>query len=257
MIKTGVCDDIINPVGTIQGILSVAMRMINEPSLELSIVMPCLNEEGAVGSCVRDALGYISGKGLSGEVVVVDNGSTDNSRTEAEEAGAVVYREEVRGYGSALRKGISVSKGNVIIFGDCDTTYDFKDLTGFYEPLSNGTYDVMIGDRLSGISEDGSMQLSHILGVKFLSAYARKRFSTDVRDFHCGLRGLTREAAEQMDMKTDGMEFATEFIAVASKCGLKIGQTDICLKKSIGQRRSKLNPVRDGFRHLRFISRGC
>lgn len=226
------------------------MKLYNDCSLELTIMMPCLNEEGSVGESVKEALEFINEHNIKGEVLVIDNASTDGSVDEARQAGAVVETETRRGYGSALIKGIELSRGSVIIFGDCDTTYDFKDLTGFYEPLRDKKFDVMIGDRLRGNAEKGAMQMSHILGVKALSAFGRARYGTDVRDFHCGLRGLTREAALKMELKSTGMEFATEFIAEACRKKLSIGQTGIRLRLSKGGRRSKLNPIRDGLRHL-------
>ncbi|MCR5357513.1 MAG: glycosyltransferase family 2 protein [Lachnospiraceae bacterium] len=229
------------------------MKFVNEPSLDLTILMPCRNEEGAVGISVAEALSFIRENGLLAEVLVIDNNSTDLSVQEALKAGAVTEHEGKKGYGAALIKGISLSKGKVIIFGDCDTTYDFYDLNGFYEPLKTKKYDIMIGNRLNKNAQKGAMKVSHLVGVKVLSWLGRLRYGTDVSDFHCGLRGLTRQAAQCMELKAAGMEFATEFIGEAVKKGLSIGQTDIVLRKSRAPRRSKLKPVTDAIRHLRLM----
>ena len=229
------------------------MRFSTEESLDISIIMPCLNEINTVGLCVDEALSYIRSKGLRGEVIVADNGSTDGSAVLAKQHGAYVVNVSPIGYGNAIINGISYSGGKVIVIGDCDTTYDFSDLDSFYEPLSEGAFDVVIGDRFSGGIEKGAMPLSHKLGVRFLSACGRNRFKTDVIDFHSGLRGLTRNAALKIECRHGGMEFATEMIACAAMSGLKIGQTPIKLRKCQYERKSKLKTIRDGIRHLSYI----
>ena len=229
------------------------MKLANEKESELSVIMPCLNEENAVGSCIDEAKRFISAHDIKAEIIIADNGSTDNSAQKAAEHGAVVVNETRRGYGRAIRTGIGNSRGEIIIFGDCDTTYDFLHLESFYFPLVRGEYDIMIGDRFSGGIEKGAMPFLHKLGVPFLSWCGRKKFRTDVRDFHCGLRALTREAAEKLDLCTDGMEFATEFIAKAAEAGLRIGQTPTVLRCAGCKRRSKLHTFSDGFRHLKYI----
>ena len=182
------------------------MKLINEKELDLSVIMPCLNEENAVGSCIDEAKRFISAHSLRAEIIVADNGSTDGSAEKAEKRGALTVHETRRGYGRAIRTGIEHSRGAVIVLGDCDTTYDFLHLEEFYFPLIRGEYDVMIGDRFAGGIEKGAMPLLHRLGVPFLSLCGRKRFEVGVRDFHCGLRSLTREAARIMEPHTDGME---------------------------------------------------
>ena len=229
------------------------MKLINEKDPELSVIMPCLNEETAVGACIDEAKRFISAHYINAEIIIADNGSTDSSAKIAAEHGAIVVSEQICGYGLALRTGIENSRGAVIIFGDCDTTYDFLHLEDFYFPLMRGEYDVMIGDRFSGGIEKGAMPFMHKLGIPFLSWCGRKKFHTDVRDFHCGLRALTREAAEKLDLCTDGMEFATEFIAKAAGAGLRIGQTPTVLRCADCKRRSKLHTFSDGFRHLKYI----
>ena len=220
---------------------------------DLSIVMPCRNEESAVGLCVDDAMAFLRRRDLRGEVIVVDNGSTDGSAAVARAHGARVVAEETPGYGLALRRGIAESRGRVIILGDSDTTYDFLHLDAMYDPLDRGECDMMIGDRFAGGIEPGAMPWSHKVGVKALSAIGRGRFRSEVRDFHCGLRGLTREAAGKLNFRTEGMEFATEMIALAEQAGLRIGQCPVKLRKCGQPRKSKLRTLPDGFRHLRYI----
>ena len=220
---------------------------------DVSIVMPCRNEENAVGVCVDDARAWLDQSGYTGEILVVDNGSTDHSARVARQHGARVIPESRPGYGFALRRGITGSRGKIILMGDSDTTYDFLHLDSFCAPLLKGKYDMMIGDRFAGGIEKGAMSRSHIWGVRMLSFLARKRFHTDVRDFHCGLRGLTADAAKRLPFRSGGMEFATEMIALAARNGLHIGQTPTPLRRCCQKRRSKLRTLPDGFRHLRYI----
>ncbi len=221
--------------------------------VDLSIVMPCLNEEATVGRCVDDALAYLQGRSLRGEVIVADNGSTDASARIAQAHGARVIHESKRGYGFALRAGMAAAKGSVIILGDCDCTYDFLRLDDFYEPLARGECDMMVGDRFAGGIDPGAMPLSHRIGVKALSWLGRLRYRTGVRDFHCGLRGITAQAAHALPFQTGGMEFATEMIALAARAGLRISQCPTKLYTCGSPRRSKLRTLPDGFRHLRYI----
>ena len=215
--------------------------------------MPCLNEADAVATCVGEALGYLERSGRSGEVLVVDNGSTDGSAQIAVASGARVVHEGRRGYGSALRAGLAASRGGLIVLGDCDTTYDFSALEGMVALLAEKGCDMVVGDRFAGGIEAGAMPLSHRIGVKALSALGRWRYHTDVQDFHCGLRGITRSAASALPFQTEGMEFATEMIALAAVYGLRIGQVPVRLRRCSAQRRSKLRTVEDGFRHLAYL----
>ena len=231
------------------------MYFTREESIDISFVMPCLDEVNSVGICVDKAFGYIKRNALSGEVIVVDNGSTDGSAAEAEKHGATVIYEENTGYGNAIRKGMQYSAGRVMLIGDCDMTYDFDKPDDMIEMLLNKDFEVVIGDRLSGNMQQGAMPYMHKLGVYILSYLGRMRFKVDIRDFHCGIRALTREAAEKMDLNCNGMEFATEMIAEAGKKGLKTGQIPVPYIKSEYKRRSKLKPVKDGLRHLDFILR--
>lgn len=222
-------------------------------NIDLSVIMPCLNEENTVAQCVSEAWNFIEENNLCGEVIVVDNGSEDKSAEQAARAGAMVLKNSVKGYGSAIKTGIAAGRGHVLVIGDCDTTYDFFDIKDIYEMLSNGQYDMVIGDRYAGGMEKGSMPLSHKIGVRILSFLGREKFHTDIYDFHCGLRGMTDNTAKKLNFTTNGMEFATEMIAIASLNGLKIGQTPVKLRKCLKDRKSKLRTIKDGIRHLRYI----
>ena len=221
--------------------------------IDLTVLMPCLNDEENIGYCIEQAWEYIKNIGINGEVLIVDNGSTDRSAKIARECGARVIRELRRGYGRALRTGLEVAKGTVIIFGDCDSTYDFSNLDQFYTPLKDGKVDFITGDRFSGLMEDGAMSVSHRIGVPLLSWCGRIKFDVDIYDWHCGLRGIRRSAYQLLALKTDGMEFATEMIAEAGRKGLRIGEVPVSLRKSVNERKKKIRTIRDGMRHLRYI----
>lgn len=227
--------------------------MLEKESLTLTILMPCLNESATVGISIREAMTFLKENHIRGEILVVDNGSGDGSAGIAESHGARVILQPQKGYGNALRAGIASSRGRVILLGDCDTTYDFLHLEQFYGLLSSGEWDMVIGNRFSGGMENGSMPLLHKWGVRFLSLLARKRLHTDIYDFHCGLRGMTRAAAEKLEFRTSGMEFATEMIALAVKSGLTVGQVPVRLRRCTQARKSKLRTFRDGLRHLVYI----
>ncbi len=218
----------------------------------LSIVLPCLNEEETVGICVTEALRILREKEYEGEVIVVDNASDDDSAAVAEKAGAKVIREENRGYGNALRRGLKEASGDVIVLMDADTTYSFDDIPAVISPIIKGEFDMVIGNRFGGM-EKGAMSLSHRIGVRFLSAAARLRFGCRVRDFHCGIRAVSGKALTELNLKTCGMEFATEMIGEACVKGLKIGEVPVKLKRCDYDRKTKLRTIRDGFRHLFFI----
>mgnify|MGYP004507385795 FL=1 len=229
------------------------MQRPEKEGLELSIVMPCRNEEATIGFCVDEAGAFLEKYRLKGEVLVVDNGSVDASARLAEQHGARVITENRPGYGNAIRAGLAASAGNVVIIGDCDTTYDFLHLEEMYRLLAEGECDMVIGNRYAGGMEPGSMSWSHRWGVRFLSWCARARFHTEVYDFHCGLRGLSRSAIEELAFHTGGMEFATEMIAEAAAHRLRISQVPVTLRRCEYGRESKLRTVRDGLRHLGYI----
>ena len=229
------------------------MKLANERELDLTLILPCLNEENTVGASLDEAMRFITAYGIKAEMLVVDNGSTDRSAEEAIKHGAKVIPEPRRGYGRAIRTGIEQSRGGVLIMADCDTTYDLLHLEQFYFPLLRGECDMVIGDRFAGGIAKGAMPLLHRLGVPFLSWCGRVKLNTRVRDFHCGLRSFTRAAALTAELDTDGMEFATELIAAAASSGLRISQTPTVLRRAVKERRSKLHTFSDGFRHLKYI----
>ncbi len=229
------------------------MKFFKKESLELSIVLPCLNEGHALGYSIREARRFISDKGIRGEIIVVDNGSSDDSPSIALSRKALLLSEDRRGYGYAIRKGLRYSRGRVIVIADSDSTYDLLHLDDYFYPLMENKADFVIGNRFTGKTEKSAMPLSHRLGSSFLSALARLRFRTGVRDFHCGLRSIRREALEKLDFRTGGMEFATEFVALCARKGLRIREVACGLRRCRFKRRSKLNVVRDGLRHLGYI----
>lgn len=222
----------------------------------LTILMPCLNEEKTVGGCVQEALQFIQENKLEAEVLVVDNGSEDASIQQAREKGARVISCVQRGYGSALSYGISHAKGSYIIMGDCDGSYDFTESGQILEKLLQGA-ELVIGNRFNPQMEKGAMPGIHrYFGVPFLSAIARMRYHTKVKDFHCGLRGFPKEQLLALQLKSSGMEYATEMIGAAAKRGYVIEQIPITLRKDGRDGASHLRTLRDGLRHLFLILRG-
>jgi len=229
--------------------------------LTISVVIPCLNEENTIGYCIEKATMGIKSSGLKGEIIVSDNGSDDNSIEIASEAGVVVIKtdeiygpkDNPRGYGSGLNAGINAANGEYIIMGDSDSTYDFEDIPKFVEELSNGS-DLVVGNRFSGGIENGAMPfLNRYLGNPFLSYIARKLFNSKIRDFNCGIRAFTKKAYKEMDLKSTGMEFATEMIAKASLLNLNVSEVPTTLSVSIFPRTPHLKPFRDGFRVLSLL----
>jgi glycosyltransferase involved in cell wall biosynthesis len=217
----------------------------------VSIIMPCLNEEDTVAVCVRKAVRWLSGNGVDGEVIVVDNGSSDSSAERAAQAGARVVHEPIRGYGSALIRGLSEARGEFLIMGDCDDTYDFSNLDEFLSPLHQG-YDLVIGDRYSGGIRPGAMTWSHrYIGTPIITLLLRVMAAVRVGDSQCGLRALTRSALERLGLRCLGMEFASEMILKASRQGLRIAEVPIPYYARASE--SKLSTMRDGWRHVRFL----
>lgn len=229
--------------------------MTKLPPVELTILMPCLNEAATVGACVDEAAGYLRACGCTGEVLICDNGSTDGSPSIARTHGARVVLCPDRGYGSALRCGLAHARGVCIIMGDSDLSYDFSAIREMHRLLL-GSADVVIGNRFAASPDPRAMPPSHRIGAPLLSWAARVRFGSDVADFHCGLRGLTRSALSRMHLTCTGMEFATEMIAEAHRKGLRVAQTPVTLRVSGRQGPSHLRTVRDGLRHLALILRG-
>ena len=221
--------------------------------MELTILMPCLNEAETIETCVTKAVGWLAGSGLAGEVLITDNGSTDGSQKLAERAGARVVPVTVRGYGAAVQAGILAARGRFIIMGDADDSYDFSDLDRFMSGLRAGNALVM-GNRFKGGIDPGAMPSHHrYFGNPVLSGLGRLLFRSPCGDFHCGLRGFEREAIRRLDLRATGMEFASEMVVRASLHGLKIAEVPARLAKAGRSRPPHLRSWRDGWRHLRFL----
>ena len=221
--------------------------------MELTIVMPCLNEAETVAICVRKAVQFIADHGISGEVVLADNGSTDGSRQLAADAGARVVPVAERGYGSALMGGILAARGEYVIMGDADDSYDFTNLMPFVEELRKGA-DLVMGNRFKGGIAPGAMPPLHrYLGTPVLSFIGRLFFRSNIGDFNCGLRGFRRDSAVKLGLQATGMEFASEMIVKAALARQKISEVPTTLSKDGRSRPPHLHTWRDGWRHLRFL----
>ncbi len=219
----------------------------------VSAVMPCLNEEKTIGLCIEKAQRAFREMGVVGEVVVADNGSTDDSVAIAESLGARVAREARKGYGSALMAGIAVARGSIVVMADADDSYDWTSLGNFVKKIEEG-HDLVMGNRFKGGIEPGAMPALHrYLGNPVLSTLARVMYRIPIADFHCGMRAFTREAFERMSVRTTGMEFATEMIVNASHAGLRIAEIPTRLYPDKRDRAPHLRSFRDGWRHLRFM----
>src|SRR4051794_30993313 len=219
--------------------------------VELTILMPCLNEAATIARCVDDARAFLRRSGIAGEVVVADNGSTDGSRSIAQKRGARVIDVPERGYGAALRGGIRAARGRYIVMGDADASYDFSRLDDFVARLREG-HDLVVGNRFHGGIAAGAMPPLHrYLGNPVLSGLGRLFFGGGVGDFHCGLRGFGRVAIESLELRTDGMEFASEMVVRSKLGGLRVTEVPTVLLPDGRGRPPHLRSWRDGWRHLR------
>ena len=221
--------------------------------MELTVVLPCLNEAETLAVCIRKAKASIAGLGIDGEVVIADNGSTDGSQDIARAEGARVVDVPIRGYGAALTAGIADAKGEFVIMGDADDSYDLSNLGPFVEALRGGA-DLVMGNRFAGGIEPGAMPALHrYLGNPVLTAVGRILFRSPVKDFHCGLRGFRRQAILELDLRTTGMEFASEMVVKATLNKLNIVEVPTTLSPDGRSRAPHLRTWRDGWRHLRFL----
>ena len=221
--------------------------------MELTILMPCLNEAETVATCVRKARSFLTRTGIEGEVLVADNGSTDGSPQLARDAGARVVEISKKGYGNALIGGIDAATGRYVIMADADDSYDFSQLDAFVEGLRAGNT-MVIGHRFRGGIRPGAMPLLHrYLGNPVLSFAGRLFFSSDIGDFHCGLRGVDRAATLELGLRAPGMEFASEMIVKATLAGWRIAEVPTVLSPDGRSRAPHLRSWRDGWRHLRFL----
>ena len=221
--------------------------------VELSIVMPCLNEAETLATCIEKAQRSLNELGVIGEVVVADNGSTDGSQEIAERMGARVVAVAEKGYGSALIGGIAAARGTYIIMGDADDSYDFSSLALFTEKLRAG-YDLVMGNRFRGGIKPGAMPPLHrYLGNPVLTTIGKLFFRSPCGDFHCGLRGFSKAAVMQLDLRTTGMEFASEMVVKSTLRKLRIAEVPTTLSPAGRSRAPHLRSWRDGWRHLRFL----
>lgn len=219
--------------------------------MELSVVIPCYNEESNIQTCIQKALNSFKILNIDGEVIVVDNNSTDNSAQKALEAGAKVVFCKDMGYGNALRCGFKNASGRLIIMADGDDSYDFNEIPKFYNAMAN--YDMVTGTRLKGDIKKGAMPFLHrYLGTPVLTFILNMLYGTKISDSQCGMRMFKRECAEQINFKTTGMEFASELFVEFAKHKFSIHEIPISLWAVEG-RKSKLNPIRDGLRHLFYL----
>ena len=222
-------------------------------AVEVTVLMPCLDEAETVADCVSSAWSYLRSNNVSGEVLVADNGSTDGSQDLARAAGARVVAAPRRGYGAALLAGIRAARGEFIIMGDADRSYDFSALDAFVRELRAGA-DMVMGNRFRGGIEPGAMPALHrYLGNPVLSFIGRLFFRSHIGDFHCGLRGFRRESVNRLDLRTTGMEFASELVVKATLSGQRIVEVPTVLRPDGRSRPPHLRSWRDGWRHLRFL----
>ena len=234
--------------------VSIITEAAGDPdSLELSVVMPCLNEAETLEVCIAKARRALSELNIAGEIIVADNGSTDGSQAMAERMGARVVNVEAKGYGSALMGGITAASGKFIIMGDADDSYDFGELGPFVEKMRAG-YDLVMGNRFKGGIEPGAMPALHrYLGNPVLTAVGRLFFHSPAGDFHCGLRGFRKASVMKMDLRTTGMEFASEMVVKATLGKMRIAEVPTTLRPDGRSRAPHLRRWRDGWRHLRFL----
>ena len=216
----------------------------------VSVVIPCLNEAGNIEACVAMARAGLDAGGIRGEVIVADNASDDGSGELAEKAGAIVVQERRRGYGSAYLAGFAAARGRYIVMIDADLTYDFKEIPRFVRELEEGA-DFVVGDRMDNIHPGAMPWLHRYVGNPILTRVLNLFYSTGVKDAHCGMRGLRRDVLPRLDLRSTGMEFASEMVIRASKENLEIRQFPIEYHPRAGV--SKLSSFRDGWRHLRFL----
>ncbi len=230
-----------------------ALPLAGGSTIELTIVMPCLNEAETLAICIDKASRYLADSGVSGEIIIADNGSTDGSQDIARRHGARVVDVPRRGYGAALQAGIAAAHGRYVIMGDSDDSYDFTALQPFVDKLRDG-YDLVMGNRFQGGIAPGAMPPLHrYLGNPVLSFAGRLFYRSDIGDFHCGLRGFSRDAMLDLGLTTPGMEFASEMVVKATLARLKTTEVPTTLRPDGRTRAPHLRSWRDGWRHLSFL----
>ena len=228
-------------------------RMSSGEPVELTILMPCLNEAETLAICISKATAYLERAGINGEVLIADNGSNDGSQEIARSLGARVLDVPSRGYGNALIAGIAAARGEFVIMGDADDSYDFSDLDAFVTALRNGS-ELVMGNRFKGGIAEGAMPPLHrYLGNPVLSFIGRLFFKSKIGDFHCGLRGFRRDAISDLQLESGGMEFASEMVVKSELAHLTIAEVPTTLRKDGRSRPPHLRTWTDGWRHLRFL----
>ncbi|MBH0114042.1 glycosyltransferase family 2 protein [Novosphingobium sp. YJ-S2-02] len=246
---------LIEPLDTasaaLEGVLDVLPGA--QEHVEVSAIIPCLNEERTLGICIEKIQRAFASAGIRGEIVVGDNGSSDGSIEIAMRMGARVAHQPVKGYGAALQAAANAARGRYLVMADADDSYDWSDIPRFVAVLREGA-DLVMGDRFAGGIEAGAMPALHrYFGNPVLSAIGRVAHATPIRDFHCGMRGFTREAYRRIAARSPGMEFASEMVINAQRAGLAIAEVPIRLYPDKRDRRPHLRSFRDGWRHLRLI----
>jgi hypothetical protein len=221
-------------------------------TVEVTVLLPCLNEAETLGTCIDKAIGSLRALGVHGEILVADNGSTDGSREVATAHGARVVAVSTRGYGAALRGGIASARGRYVIMADADDSYDLGDLGPFLDALRSGA-DLVMGNRFAGGIEAGAMSRLHRIGNPILSHVGRRLFRIECRDLHCGMRGFRRDSVVRLRLRTTGMEFASEMVVRSALGGLQIAEVPTSLRRDGRTRAPHLRTWRDGWRHLRFL----
>lgn len=222
---------------------------------DLTILFPCLNEEANIINCITSAKEFLKKNNLDGEILVVNNASTDNSKECALGENVRVIDEYKRGYGSTLISGINASNSKNIVMLDCDGTYNFEQVKEFLDRLDDG-YDIIVGNRFTGKMEKKAMPfINKKIGNPLLSGYAKKKFNIEINDLHCGLRAFSKDKILKLNLKCLGMEFATEMIVKAKQNNYRMCEIPIKLSKSPNKRKSHLNPICDGYRHLKYIAK--
>lgn len=222
--------------------------------MEVTILMPCLNEEKTIEICIDKSLNFLKNNNINGEILIVDNGSEDKSIEKIKSTKARLIKEEFKGYGSALITGIKNAKGKYVIIGDSDDSYDFNNLMPFIIKLRENN-DLVIGNRFKGGIEKGAMPFLHKLGVPFLTFLGNIIYKTNLGDYHCGLRGFNKEKILNLNLECLGMDFASELIIKSKKANYKIVEIPITLKKDGRGRKSHLRTFKDGMLHVKCLLR--
>jgi len=221
--------------------------------IDVTILMPCLNEEKTIKKCIRDAYKFLNENHINGEILIVDNGSTDNSINLIKQENARLVKCSNKGYGNALRYGFEKSLGKYIIMSDCDASYDLSNLLEFINLLDE-EYDLVMGNRFTGIIEKGAMPfLNKYIGNPLLSKFAKLMFPCQINDFHSGLRAFRRDKILKLNLKSSGMELASEMVIKCVKNNYKLIEIPINLLNNHVNRKPHLRPFRDGIRHVKLI----